>query len=83
MKVKINNMGPIYKTSFARVSYHFIKNLFRKDLFSPRVETPLGRWGLKEQQKKVDLSIMYANEDHCGICTDYAANINKMKNNKT
>lgn len=79
----INQMGPIYKTNFAKVTYHFIKNMIRKDLFYPAVKTPLGRWGLKPKKTSVDLSIMYANEDHCGICTDYAANINKMKNNKT
>ena len=65
-----------------KLTDHFLKNNIR-EIFYPSVnKTPLGRWGIKEQQQKVDLSIMYANEDHCGLCNDYAANINKNKNNK-
>jgi hypothetical protein len=73
----------IPQTTLASISYNFIKNNVRLDLLSPGVKkTPLGRWGLKEKKKNIDLSIMYANEDHCGLCNDYAANINKNKNNK-
>lgn len=72
----------IPSTTLTSISYHFLRNNIR-EIFYPSVnKTPLGRWGIKEQQQKVDLSIMYANEDHCGLCNDYAANINKIKNNK-
>ena len=76
---------PLPQATIANVSYNFIKNNIRRELITPSAsvnKTPLGRWSLKEKKEKVDLSIMYANEDHCGVCSDYAANINKNVFNK-
>jgi hypothetical protein len=73
----------IPQTTFASISYHFIKNNIRMELLTPGVKkTPLGRWGLKDKKKNIDLSIMYANEDHCGVCSEYAANKNSFKIDK-
>lgn len=36
----------------------------------------LGRW-TNENNKKTNLKIDYANEDHCGVCTNLLKNKNK------
>ena len=36
----------------------------------------LGRWS-NENQKKTDLKVDYANEDHCGVCTNLLKKIKK------
>lgn len=33
--------------------------------------TPLGRWKIVTNKTQLDLKINYANEDHCGVCSEY------------
>lgn len=37
------------------------------------VKNPLGRWK-NESDHKTNLKIDWANEDHCGICSEYLEN---------
>ena len=50
-------------------SIDFIKNLLNK---SP-VKITLGRWS-KENTRKTNLKVDYANEDHCGVCSSLLKN---------
>lgn len=43
----------------------------------PHVKIPLGRWNIHNYRETV-IKIKYANEDNCGICSDY----NNMKQKK-
>ena len=43
-----------------------------KDCCKRKIKTPLGRWNL-ENNKQTKLKINYANEDHCGSCSEYMA----------
>ena len=43
-----------------------------------QVKTPLGRWNL-DNHTQTKLKINYANEDHCGTCSEY---INQQKEQK-
>ena len=40
-----------------------------KTAFRGPVRTPLGRWNI-DNHKQTMLKITYANEDHCGSCSD-------------
>jgi len=31
----------------------------------------LGRWGLSYDENQVATKVRWANEDHCGVCSDY------------
>ena len=41
------------------------------------MKVPLGRWNSIRNKDKIDLHVMYSNEDHCGICYGYIDEINK------
>ena len=68
-------------TSLSRLTIKHITTVLRDAVFAKRIEVPLGRWGLKEKKDSIDLSVMYSNEDHCGVCSGYANEI-KMVNKK-
>jgi len=68
-------------SAFSRVTIKHIASVLRNAVLVERTNIPLGRWGLKEKKDSIDLSIMYSNEDHCGVCSGYANEI-QMKNKK-
>ena len=68
-------------TSLSRLTIKHITTVLRDAVFAKRIEVPLGRSGLKEKKDSIDLSVMYSNEDHCGVCSGYANEI-KMVNKK-
>jgi hypothetical protein len=41
---------------------------FKNSSFSYSIRPKLGRWFI-ENDKKTEIKIRYANEDHCGVCT--------------
>lgn len=41
-------------------------------LFSKKYKTHLGRWNLDYYKDKVDSKVDLANEDHCGVCSEYS-----------
>lgn len=54
---------------------NIVKNLFH---IAPP-PTPLGRWKIYEN-KNISLVVDYANEDHCGSCSQYSIDIrNQIK----
>ena len=69
-------------SSLSRVTIKHVASVLRDAVLVKRTNPPLGRWGLKEKKDTIDLSIMYSNEDHCGVCSGYANEIqteNKKK----
>ena len=69
-------------SSLPRVTIKHVGSMLYDALLVKRINPPLGRWGLKEKKETIDLSIMYSNEDHCGVCSGYANKIqteNKKK----
>lgn len=73
-------------TLLPRLTIKHIASVLRNSLLEKQPKTPLGRWGLKEKKDSIDLSIMYSNEDHCGVCSGYANEIqheNKKKEELT
>ncbi len=43
------------------------RNITPKTPYSTKVK--LGRWNM-DNNKRTELKIYYANEDHCGVCSD-------------
>lgn len=41
-------------------------------ILSRESKTQLGRWNLDYFKDKLDTKIDLANEDHCGICSEYS-----------
>jgi len=73
-------------TPLPRLTIKHIASVLRNSLLEKQPKNPLGRWGLKEKKDSIDLSIMYSNEDHCGVCSGYANEIqdeNKKKEELT
>jgi hypothetical protein len=56
-----------------------IINIFKR-IFSPHIETPLGRWK-NHNYTKTTLKIKYANEDNCGLSSHNYTNITKIHQN--
>ena len=44
-----------------------IKNILSKEMIKP-----LGRWRIEDCNKMTNYKIDSANEDHCGVCSQYA-----------
>jgi hypothetical protein len=51
-----------------------------KKLFSKQLPSPLGRWKIEKNTKKINNKIDLSNEDHCGPCGQYA--LSKQKEQK-
>ena len=64
-----------FKNKFNIVSW--FKNLTNTNT----QQITLGRWS-NENKKKTNLKIDYANEDHCGVCTNLLKNETENKNKK-
>jgi hypothetical protein len=56
-----------------------IVNWLKKLTNTNTQQISLGRWS-NENKKKTNLKIDYANEDHCGVCTNLVKNKNENKN---
>ena len=69
-------------TSLPKLTVKHIARVIRDAALHKRVKPPLGRWILKDKKDSIDLSIMYSNEDHCGVCSGYAKEIRNEKLNK-
>ena len=65
-------------SSINNLTIKHIKVVLKQALSSQQTKVPLGRWNLKYNKNSLDRSIMYSNEDHCGICSEYI-NIIKKK----
>jgi len=57
-----------------------IVNIVKNVIYAkPNLPTPLGRWKICEN-KNINLVVDYANEDHCGSCSQYSIEIrNQVK----
>ena len=62
-----------FKNKFNIVSW--FKNLTNTNT----QQITLGRWS-NENKKKTNLKVDYANEDHCGVCTNLLKNENENEN---
>jgi hypothetical protein len=69
-------------SSLNRFTFNHIKTILYHAALGQSVKVPLGRWGLKENKKSVDLHVMYSNEDHCGVCNEYITDIKNENNFK-
>jgi hypothetical protein len=49
-----------------------------KSLFSKELSRPLGRWKIENCNKQLNNKVDLSNEDHCGMCAQYA--LSKMNN---
>lgn len=47
----------------------FTKSL--SQIFTRKIDKPLGRWNMEYCSKKLDTKIDMSNEDHCGPCGQY------------
>jgi hypothetical protein len=54
-----------------RLIIKHIRHVLKHAVFNDHKKVPLGRWALKDNKSCIDRSIMYSNEDHCGVCTGY------------
>ena len=52
-----------------------------KKIFHPDVTPLLGRWN-RNNYKETSLKIKYANEDHCGVCSNSENTMEAPNNNK-
>jgi hypothetical protein len=51
-------------------------------ILSRDVKKPLGRWKIEDCKKMTNCKIDLANEDHCGVCNQYATvKIQSIKDN--
>lgn len=57
------------------------KNVYYGVTRSTANPTPLGRWKICEN-KNINLVVDYANEDHCGSCSQYSIEIRNQSNKK-
>ena len=51
-----------------------ISNIFLNNKLQHKLKlniTPLGRWNIENNKKKIDIKIDLSNEDHCGPCGQY------------
>lgn len=64
--------------NIVRFNSGFIYNVISRFFDKKINKVTLGRWSY-ENSKKTDLKIDYANEDHCGVCTNLLKNNNLMK----
>jgi hypothetical protein len=48
-----------------------IQNIWQKT----NLKRPLGRWNIETCDKKLNIKIDLANEDHCGPCGKYVKNV--------
>jgi len=55
-----------------------LRSAVSESRLQPRPHLRLGRWGTHVDKHKVDLKVMYSNEDHCGVCKEYITT--KQKN---
>jgi hypothetical protein len=44
-----------------------------KNILSKEMVKPLGRWRIEDCNKMTNYKIDLANEDHCGVCSQYAS----------
>ena len=55
-----------------RITIHNIGNIMRNVISrNSNTVVPLGRWGVTNNICAQKLTIDYANEDHCGACSEY------------
>jgi hypothetical protein len=59
----------------------FISSII-KNILSRETVKPLGRWKIEDCNKMTNYKIDLANEDHCGVCNQYASvKIQSIKDN--
>ncbi len=61
-----------------RITFKHVATLFRSIIEKDNNKVLLGRWGLTEN-KNTNLVIDYSNEDHCGTCSQYALQKQKIE----
>ena len=54
-----------------RLTIKHIRHVLKHAVFNDHKKVPLGRWALKDNKSCIDRSVMYSNEDHCGVCSGY------------
>ena len=62
-----------------RLSVRNIINIAKNVFQATPPPTPLGRWKVCEN-KNINLMVDYANEDHCGSCSQYSIDMHKQSN---
>jgi len=68
-------------TLYNRVSKYIISiyhKAFQQNLIAQKKPIQLGRWNMNDN-KKTNIKIDYANEDHCGTCLIIKNEIDKNK----
>jgi hypothetical protein len=63
------------------VTLKHVSNIFRAIINKDRSKILLGRWALCEN-KNTNLVVDYSNEDHCGTCSQYVLEKQKVQTNK-
>lgn len=66
-------------SSINKLTLKHIRVVLNHAMFTRQTKVPLGRWNLKYNKNLLDRSIMYSNEDHCGICSEYINTIKKKE----
>lgn len=67
-----------------KITIKQVQQIFKNIIFDRQVKVPLGRWQLNYNKSTIDRTIMYSNEDNCGVCSSYIDTINiGNKNDKS
>jgi len=64
-----------------RLSVRNILNIAKNVFQATPPPTPLGRWKICEN-KNISLMVDYANEDHCGSCSQYSIDMRNQSKEK-
>ena len=64
-----------------RLSVRNILNIAKNVFQAKPPPTPLGRWKICEN-KNISLIVDYANEDHCGSCSQYSIDMRNQSKEK-
>ena len=59
-----------------KITIKQVHQIFKNIIFNRNVKVPLGRWQLSYNKSTIDRTIMYSNEDNCGVCSRYIDTIN-------
>jgi hypothetical protein len=66
-----------------RLTIKHIRYVLKHAVSNDHKKVPLGRWKLKDNKSCIDRSIMYSNEDHCGVCTGYIETVKSTQDFNT
>ena len=62
-----------------KLTIKHVRSVLKNAIFNDHKKVPLGRWALKDNKSCIDRSVMYSNEDHCGVCSGYIETVKPVQ----